>query len=172
MAKPDSRPRPGLLHFAQSVYALPDVQTLCLRLQDEQDVDVVLLLMCCWHGCCRGLLSQAQFEQAAAFSGTWTRQLVKPLRQSRRWLKSHPSAAIGVPGADQEDLRQRIKAIELDAEFMQLRALASMFADVEAGHGDAATAVHANLALYARLRALNLDDRIMATLTQASLHCV
>ena len=191
MTTPDTGQQHALLRFARDVYTRPGIQALCLRLQDEQNVDVVLLLMCCWHGCSRGLLTEAQFEQASAFSGTWATQLVKPLRQSRRWLKSRPADAMRIPGDDQEDLRRRIKALELEAEFMQLRALASLFPEAHSnpdpdpdpepdpasnaarrsGVLDLAATVQANLALHARVRALKLDQQTMRSLTQASIHC-
>lgn len=175
MTAPDIEPQPDLLHFARDVYARPGIQSLCLRLQDEHNIDVVLLLMCCWHGCSRGVLSEAELAQAAAFSDQWRVHLVQPLRQARRWLKPHPAVDMGITGGDQEKLRERIKALELDAEFMQLRALAGLFTAAASPAGqlnpDPATAIRANLLLYARQCAgiAELDDDTLSALTQACL---
>lgn len=184
---PDPEQQVELLHFARNVYARPGIQALCLRLQDEHDVDVVLLLMCCWYGRYYGPLSVPQFAKAAAFSGRWRAHLVQPVRQARRWLKPHPADAMGISGAEQEALRERIKALELEAEFMQLRALAGLLgkptADTAAPasnespphDSDATAAIRANLALYARECKLNtdldgcLDQEAVSLLTCASL---
>ncbi|HDZ09408.1 TIGR02444 family protein [Pseudohongiella sp.] len=176
MTAPDPQQQPDLLHFARDVYARPGITALCLRLQDEYDVDVVLLLMCCWHGCYHGVLSETGFAQASAFSRHWREQLVRPLRQARRWLKPHPADTAGIAGADQESLRERIKALELDTEFMQLRALAGLVTAAPAGKSaatdnDASTAIRRNLALYAREHNLStaLDESTVSLLSQASL---
>lgn len=185
MTAPDSEPLPDLLHFARGVYARPGIRALCLRLQDEYDVDVVLLLMCCWHGCYHGVLSETAIAQASAFSGHWREQLVRPLRQARRWLKPHPADSVGIPGEDQEILRERIKALELEAEFMQLRALAGLVPAPPADIGppppasDAPAAIRENLALYAREHKRNagpedalhkaLDEHTLSLLTRASM---
>lgn len=179
----DPERQADLLHFARNVYARPGIQALCLRLQDELDVDVVLLLMCCWHGRYYGPLSEAQFAQAAAFSGSWRAQLVQPVRQARRWLKPHPADAMGICGADQEALRERIKALELDAEFMQLRALAGLSgqpapdtaasarSESPSTERDATAAIRANLALYASECRLDggLNEETVSMLTRATL---
>lgn len=188
---PDPARQADLLRFARDVYARPGIQALCLRLQDEHDVDVVLLLTCCWYGCYYGTLKDTQFKQATAFCHRWRAQLVQPLRQARRWLKPHPADTMGIPGADQEALRERIKALELETEFMQLRALAGCLNKPASGTDtsahraalpadvDAMAAIRANLALYAReykletgqveARHEGLDDQAVLLLARASL---
>lgn len=176
MTTADPAHSPDLLRFARDVYAQPDIQALCLRVQDDLDVDVVLLLMCCWYGCYHGTLSEAQFARAADFSGQWRAQLVQPLRHARRWLKPHPADAAGISTADQESLRQRIKALELDAEFMQLRALEALFAEPIAApiNGESESTAHilANLTRYPGTdRAAGLDEDALSLLTRACLQC-
>lgn len=180
MTQTDSEHSSNLLHFARAVYAEAGIQPICLHLQDEYDMDVVLLLTCCWHGCFYGELSESQLARAMAFSEPWRMHLVTPLRHSRRWLKAHPAEATGIPASEQEALRQRVKALELDAEFMQLRALAALFAEPAAApdtrEAEAAASIRNNLERYRDYgsppgthRAAGLNEAVVATLVRASL---
>lgn len=181
MTHSDAERSADLLRFARAVYAEPGIQPICLHLQDAYHVDVVVLLTCCWYGCYRGELSATRLAQATDFSGHWRAQLVAPLRQARRWLKSHPANTPAIPTAEQEALRQRIKALELDAEFMQLRALAALFAEPGAvPHGseaEAAASIRINLERYCRhdLSAAGVTagpgEADVAALVQASIRC-
>tara|TARA_R100001039_G_C1846100_1_gene106377 strand:- start:421 stop:972 length:552 start_codon:yes stop_codon:yes gene_type:complete len=152
MTRSDSERPLDLLRFARVVYAVPGIQTICLQLQDEHNADVVLLLACCWYGCYHGELSTTRLAQARGFSRPWRAQLVAPLRQARRWLKHHPADTAGIATAEQEALRQRIKTLELDAEFMQLRALAALLAGPmttrDTHEADAAASIRLNLNRY------------------------
>lgn len=172
MPTADSGDSRELLRFARDVYAEPGMQTLCLRLQDEHQIDVVLLLTCCWYGCYYGEISDSQLARASGFADPWRTQLVSPLRQARRWLKPHPASAASIPAEQQEALRQRIKALELDAEFMQLRALAALFdepaAATQTSNAQATASIRTNLLRYCQhIGAVGLSEADLATLLQA-----
>jgi uncharacterized protein (TIGR02444 family) len=174
MSKADPDDTRELLRFARDVYAEPGLQALCLRLQDEHQIDVVLLLTCCWYGCYCGEMSDTQLARAAGFADQWRAQLVSPLRQARRWLKPHPASAAGIPAEQQEALRRRIKALELDAEFMQLRALAALFnepaAATQCSVAQATASIRANLLRYCQqIGTAGLCETDLATLLQACL---
>lgn len=181
MTRADSGHSSDLLRFARDVYAEPGIQAICLYLQDEYDIDVVLLLTCCWFGCYHGALSEGEFAQATGFSGQWRAQLVRPLRQARRWLKPHPADTAGIPAEEQEALRQRVKALELDAELMQLRALAALFAGPAApdtSDAEATASIRINLGRYCghgaapgTTRPAALTEADLATLVRASIRC-
>ena len=163
-----------LLQFASSVYAQPGIQALCLRLQDEGNADVVMLLTCCWYGRCYGRLTDDQLIRAMAFSESWRAQLVAPLRQARRWLKPHPATAFAMKGADQEALRQRIKAIELDAEFVQLRTLAGVLVEGSTAarpehNAEPLVSIRSNLILYAQRAGMDVDGPESSALNEADL---
>ncbi|MFN3359725.1 MAG: TIGR02444 family protein, partial [Pseudomonas sp.] len=110
-----------LWSFAISTYARPGVETACLRLQ-EQGADVCLLLCGAWLDQ-RGVALTAERMQALKqIARPWQAQVIEPLRQVRmQWRviaqQDEPLAA----------LRERIKALELDAErqlLIRLEALA------------------------------------------------
>ncbi len=117
-----------LWSFAISTYARPGVETACLRLQ-EQGADVCLLLCGAWLDQ-RGVALTAERMQALKqIARPWQAQVIEPLRQVRvQWRviaqQDEPLAA----------LRERIKALELDAErqlLMRLEALAKAWPSSE-----------------------------------------
>ncbi len=110
-----SRPRnDGLWDFVCALYARPGVAQACLALQDEYGADVPLLLAAIWHGsAARGVLSAVRARRWKAHARAWRTQIVAPLRQARRALKTHEAA----------DLYAAVKRAELAAEKLQLEAL-------------------------------------------------
>jgi uncharacterized protein (TIGR02444 family) len=96
--------------FSLDVYARPGVAAACLRLQDELELDVNLLLLCCWLARSgRGRLSEDDLAAAEARAAPWRREIVAPLRAVRRALKTMVDAASA-------SLYTEIKRLELRAE--------------------------------------------------------
>jgi len=128
--------------FSQALYGREGVAPACLALQERFDLDVNLLLFCCWAGSRGRTLSRAQLERAVETVRPWRDAAVRPLRAARRWLKFQTLA----DGALSEPLRQRIKAGELEAEAIQQEIL---FQAVAIAEGRAApAAVAANMVAY------------------------
>jgi uncharacterized protein (TIGR02444 family) len=115
---------PSLWNFAVAVYGQPKIATLCLRLQDEHDFDVNLLLWCLWYGEHYGQIDAALMDRALEFSRLWQEQVVAPLRRTRRWLRHQRPAADH--GSGMEELRQQVKACELASERLQLDRLQTL----------------------------------------------
>ncbi|KKN82597.1 hypothetical protein LCGC14_0307840 [marine sediment metagenome] len=114
----------SLWRFAVTLYGRGGVSEACLTLQDRHGVDVPVALFVVWigveHGCGVG---EAELSLIQAEIGTWHAGIVQPLRAARRRLKSDPLRA---PSGASEKLRQQIKSAELDAERMELAALADL----------------------------------------------
>jgi uncharacterized protein (TIGR02444 family) len=99
-----------LWSFALSTYARPGCEAACLRLQ-EHGADVCLLLCGAWLEQ-RGVAPTAERMQALAqIAGPWQAQVVEPLRQVRRQWRAMAQQDEVLAG-----LRERVKALELDAE--------------------------------------------------------
>ena len=96
--------------FSNRVYRLPGVAESCLLLQDEHGADVNVVLWCCWTGTTIGRISGETLDHALELSDRWSGGVVKPLRAARRWLKEHDG---------ESELRDRVKADELEAERIQ-----------------------------------------------------
>ncbi|WP_455823418.1 TIGR02444 family protein [Pseudomonas graminis] len=99
-----------LWSFALSTYARPGCEAACLRLQ-EQGADVCLLLCGAWLEQ-RGVAPTAERMRALKqIAEPWQKQVVGPLRQVR--VAWRAMAQQDLPLAT---LRERVKALELDAE--------------------------------------------------------
>ncbi|WP_189420044.1 TIGR02444 family protein [Cellvibrio zantedeschiae] len=103
-----------LWNFAVAFYAQPQVADTCLRLQDEYKANVCLLIALRWLDTCDQALSDEEFVALKTHVAAWTAQIVEPLRQLRRQLKSpfEPYQQ----DETQEQLRNAVKQAELLAE--------------------------------------------------------
>jgi uncharacterized protein (TIGR02444 family) len=107
--------------FLLAIYAEPDVASTCLRLQDEAQVDVVMLLTVAFFVARKGrAITKSEIEEMIAICRDWREQIVLPLRGIRIRLKSGPAPA---PSSASEALRSQIKAAELQSERLQFELL-------------------------------------------------
>jgi uncharacterized protein (TIGR02444 family) len=109
--------------FALDVYRKPAVSEACLRLQEDNHVDVNLLLFVCWIGASgRGRLNAEDVARCIDAVGPWHESVVKPLRGVRRILKDELADGGGAGVASPEltqALRRAIQAREIDAEHVE-----------------------------------------------------
>ncbi len=106
--------------FSLALYREPGVEEACIGLQDRLGLDVNLLLYACWIAATgRGGLECDDWTRLIGDTAAWRNQVVEPLRAVRRHLKGRgdmPDAAA---------LRERVKALELDAEHAEQLAIAA-----------------------------------------------
>jgi uncharacterized protein (TIGR02444 family) len=104
-------------------YARPGAARELLRRQDDEDLDVVLHLFCCWaadRGCA---LDEPALRDAEALVRTWREQVVQPLRALHRAMKSLKGDA-----ERRDAVRVQVQAAELAAERAQLDMLCDWLA--------------------------------------------
>lgn len=130
----------SLTDFAIDLYRAPDVQAACLRLQDDFSADIPYLLFLCWYGRCKGQISDDLAANTAHHNQAVSQQVVQPLRQARRWMKSHWQA--------QSALREKIKAAELQAELALLEELQQMASTTTGTSQPGHAAIQANMLVY------------------------
>lgn len=112
--------------FALAIYEEDGVSTATLLIQNRCDVDVNVLLLAAYVGAVRGCaLHDDDVAAAADRVGAWQREVVAPLRAVRTRLKAGPPPA---PSTATAELRERVKALELDAELIELAELDSFVA--------------------------------------------
>lgn len=109
--------------YSLDSYKRPGVATACLALQEQLDIDVNVLLYCCWHGATRGCVVERDFEAVLEFTGNWSSSLVRPLRAARSWLRNEGCDRNEIPADDCDALRQSIKDAELESERLQQLAM-------------------------------------------------
>jgi uncharacterized protein (TIGR02444 family) len=149
--------------FSLQFYRLPQVADACIALQEEAGVDVNLLLFLLWQARERRQLSVADVKALEARIGPWREVTVIPLRGVRRALKSPPAL---VAAKVAETFRNRIKAVELEAERLQQEA---MFALAPLGRGmpDASEAARANVAAYEAMLGATFSKAAVETVLAA-----
>jgi uncharacterized protein (TIGR02444 family) len=130
------------LHF----YRHAGVSDACIALQDEQGVDVNLLLFLFWLADDGRLLAADEVKKLDDAVRDWRNLTIVPIRDIRRKLKG---ARTIVDSAAQEVFRNKVKAVELDAERLQQAAL---FAFTQGGplgrEAEPQAAAHGNIAAY------------------------
>lgn len=94
--------------YSLAHYARREVADTCLDLQDRCAANVNLLLFCCWLGSRGELIEDAQLRVAQALIEEWDREVVRSLRQVRRFLKQSELAI--------DSMVQDVAALELAAE--------------------------------------------------------
>jgi uncharacterized protein (TIGR02444 family) len=131
--------------YSLSVYARPGVEQACISLQDRCNLDVNLVLFCCWSAYVGyGTLSAEERSAALRVSAFWNGEVVAGLRAVRRVLKTPPDI---VPRAISEPLRRRVKRLELSAEKREQALLQGL---LHRPHNEARSraAAEANLSVY------------------------
>lgn len=113
--------------YSLALYAEPEVENCCLKLQDRLGADVNMLLLCCWLAARgRDSLGEDVIRGILARTAPWRDQVVLPLRAVRRRLKGQPGAPFaGVTAA----LYKSVLAAELDAEHVVQLVMAAGFDD-------------------------------------------
>jgi len=140
------QPADAFWRYSLALYGAPGVASACLALQERHGVDVNLLLLCCWLGS-RGIrLDQRAVGRLLGAAKPWHDHAVRPLRAVRQRLKQPLGA---VPREAAEALRQRVKALELEAERLEQTALAETAPSAPSAEPGPA-AIAANLAQWAR----------------------
>jgi uncharacterized protein (TIGR02444 family) len=106
--------------FSLKYYGQSGVTDACIALQDGCGVDVNLLLFLFWLASERQMLSADEVKKLDATIKSWRELTIIPIRDTRRKLKG---AKTFVDPAKQEALRDKVKAVELEAEKLQQEAL-------------------------------------------------
>jgi uncharacterized protein (TIGR02444 family) len=106
--------------WALAAYARPEAAQACLELQDGHRQSVPYLLWAAWAAQEGRPLPASALKLGASLADRWEQAAVAPLRQARRGLKS---AFEGVSDPVREQLRAEVKALELKAEEVVMRAL-------------------------------------------------
>ena len=145
--------------FSVTTYRKPGVADACLSLQDRHGLDINVLLYCCWFGWTRGALDEETFNTALSFAEPWANEVVRPLRAARTWMKVTGCNSSGVAEDDCMALRDRIKAVEFEAEHLQQATLEELTprATEPPAAGERLTAAASNLRQYLNHCGTRLD---------------
>lgn len=134
--------------FSLNFYRQTGVSDACIALQDGCGIDVNLLLFLLWLASESRQLSPDDVKTLDDRVRSWRERTIIPIRDTRRNLKG--AATLVEPGK-QEAFRNKVKAIELEAEQLQQEALYNFTKAGPLGaQGSPRAAARANIAAYER----------------------
>lgn len=111
-----------LWNFSLTVYARAGVAAQCLRLQDEWNININMLLWALWLERRGVALNKELMIRAERALADWERDLLQPLRQLRRQLR----AQFDFDEATVADCYEQLKSAELQAERVEQHRLAAL----------------------------------------------
>lgn len=108
--------------FSLMVYQHDEVKHACLELQTTYEINVNLLLLCCWLAYAVEPVSPDALEKAAACVENWHKEVTESLRNTRAWIKSHVPQTTWM-----KDFYQQLLVDELASEAYQQDLLYACF---------------------------------------------
>ena len=149
------------LHF----YRQAGVSDACIALQDDCGVDVNLLLFLFWLASDGRRLATDEVKKLDDNVRDWRNLTIIPIRDTRRKLKG---AKTFVDPAKQEALRDKVKAVELEAEKLQQEALYAFTQSGPLGKpSEPQAAARGNVAAFERAMGASLPTASIDVLTGA-----
>ena len=113
----------SLWDYAVDIYGRPGMSDLCLTFQDDYGADVSIILFIGWCSAQGIRIDDRLLNRVEQSVGVWNRDVVAPLREMRRELKLDSR---GITRKKVSDFREMLKALELEAEHLELNALADL----------------------------------------------
>ena len=111
--------------FSLDFYRRPEVEAACLALQDAHGLDVNLVVLAAWATHTGRRLTPSLAGCLRALGDAYQADVMQPLRQARRALKSHdPGSALAPLLAD---CRRAMLGLELDLERLEQLQLERLF---------------------------------------------
>ena len=105
--------------YSTQVWSLPDVESTCLSLQNNFDINTNMLLYSCWAGEQSLHLSDDDLQILLDTIKPW-QTIIKPLRDSRKIMQLN---SIAMPSSMISQTIDNIAEMELNAEHMAQLAL-------------------------------------------------
>lgn len=156
-----------LWDYASRLYARGRVSEACLAFQARYDVDVNILLFCCWVASSgRGMFHTGELESALKDVAGWRKSVVGPLNQLKKHLKGPVTPA---PRPLAEDLRRVVVESELHAEHAEVLMLHAAMTRAGTGTFDRYQQLDdsiGNLYLYFSLLGVQLNDADLQDLVE------
>jgi len=112
-------PTSELWNYSTQIWTLPEVEAICLDLQDSYDANANMLLYCCWIGDKNLSLNDDDLQILLDTIKPW-QTIIKPLRDSRKMMKQQ---LLALPANMIDKTVSNISEMELNAEHMTQLAL-------------------------------------------------
>ncbi|WP_298626359.1 TIGR02444 family protein [uncultured Legionella sp.] len=99
------------------LYAHEEVKQLCITLQDCYEINVNIILWCCWFASVQGECSKELLSSILADNKPWHAQVTCQLRQARQWLRNNHQHELVQP------FRQQLLQLEITSEAFEQEQL-------------------------------------------------
>ena len=129
----------SLWDYAVEIYCRPGMSDLCLMFQDDYGADVSIILFISWCSTQGIRIDDQLLTRVEQSVGVWNRDVVAPLRGMRRELKLDSR---GITRKTVSAFREKLKALELEAEHLELNTLAGLISYKSFSSGDVADEKH------------------------------
>ena len=114
--------------FSISFYMQPEVEKICIELQNKYEFDINIILFVFWLAAEKNtVLTTDKWQLLLTVSLPW-QEIIKPLRKSRALLKD---STIAWPADFQYETKDSIGQIEINAEHIQQLAMEKSFTDMD-----------------------------------------
>lgn len=153
----------GFWEFSLEFYDDAGVQQACLDFQDGHGGDVNVMLFLLFKARDGGAYGPAGVRALDAAIAPWREEMVRPIRTLRRALKTKPY----LPDPEvQENFRNKIKKVELDAEKLQQTVLEGNAPPPDETGIDPREAATRSLAAYAAVLGTELPQTLRAVFVE------
>lgn len=112
-------PNSEFWNYSTQIWTLPGLETTCLELQNKHEVNVNILLYCCWTGDKNLSINDDDLQMLLDTTQPW-QTIIKPLRDSRKMMKQ---SLLAMPSKMVDQTLKNINEMELNAEHMEQLAL-------------------------------------------------
>ena len=159
-------PTSELWNYSTQIWTLPDVEAICLDLQDNYAANANMLLYCCWVGDKSLSLNDDDLQILLDTIQPW-HTIIKPLRDSRKMMKQQ---LIALPANMIDQTVSNISEMELNAEHMAQLALEKALRPDKIAPCDSLSAIECSLnnikAYINSLDSISSTDEIMPQISQ------
>ena len=143
--------------FSLEVYGRPEVNRLCLDLQDNYGADVNMLLFACWLGHSgRGTVTVSAWRAMILRLTRWRDRVIKPLRDVRHMLKHEHLAPAS--------MKEQVFQSEIEAEHIEQLILEKEWGNgrrsVVSGSARKVQDMIENLVAYLKAENIPLDNKL------------
>jgi len=159
-------PNSNLWSYTTQLWSLPEVEPICLELQNIYDTDVNILLYCCWIGDKTLNMSEDDMQVLLDTVKPW-QTMIRPLRDSRKMMQQQ---LIAMPSHLVDQTISNMNQMELNAEHMAQLALEKVYNTNKITPNKGASRIECsfyNVSLYLQtLESIPSIDEIMPKISQ------
>lgn len=159
-------PNSNLWTYTTQLWTLPEVESICLELQNIYDADVNILLYCCWIGD-KSLSMNEDDMQVLLDTVTPWQTMIKPLRDSRKMMQQQ---LVAMPSHLVDQTINNMNQMELNAEHMAQIALEKTYSTRKITPQDGTSSIECsyyNINLYLQaLESIPSIDEVMPKINQ------